>query len=84
MEISPIPAIRTMGMVKIPAGEGQPLAVLDVDASARPNDDREQENGRKAAGAEEDEVESLTAEGGAERSSEAHEDSPAKQVDTFA
>ncbi|MGO8758993.1 MAG: hypothetical protein ACLQG3_12790 [Terracidiphilus sp.] len=84
MEISPIPAIHTMGMVKIPAGEGQPLAVLDVDASARPNDDDEQGDRRKAAGAEEDEGESAAAEGETERAAEAPEDLPARQVDYFA
>lgn len=84
MEISPIPAIRTMAMVKVPSGEGQPLAVLDVEASARPNDGRDQRNGRKAAGAEEDELESLTAEGEAERGQDTADDLPARQVDTFA
>ena len=84
MEISPIPAVRILSTVKIPSGEGQPLAVFDVDPSARPGDGGSEGQRRKAAGAEEDEFESLAAEGEPQSLSEAPEGSPAKAVDYFA
>jgi len=84
MEISPIPAIRTDSTVKIPTGDGQPLAVFDVDPAARADGDRERQDGRKAAGAEEDEAELLTAESEPERTPEVFENLPEKRVDYFA
>ncbi|MGA2569264.1 MAG: hypothetical protein ABSF23_01980 [Terracidiphilus sp.] len=84
MEISPIPAIRTIAVAKVPSDDGQPLAVFDVDPTARTDGDREQKDGRKAAGAEENDAESLTAEAEPERSPEVFENLPAKRVDYFA
>ena len=84
MEISPIPAIRTMTVVKIPTGESQPLAVLDVDPSARPGDGGDEEGGRKSASAEAEEAESPAPEAEPEGNPEPSDDSPLKQVDYFA
>jgi len=59
MEIAPIPGIRALPAVKAPqAGFGLP-EVIDVGKSARPGDGEEQRNGRKAAGAEENDKDDL-------------------------
>ncbi|MGA9062914.1 MAG: hypothetical protein WB341_14770 [Terracidiphilus sp.] len=84
MEIGPIPGIRALPEVKAPQADLRPLAIFDIDPSAKPGDGREQRSGKKAAGAEESEAEDLTLEGGLERGPEATEEVPAKQVDYFA
>ncbi len=59
MEIAPIPGIRALPSSK----EAQPdfalQEVFDIEGSARPGDDRGRRNGRKAAGAEENEQDDL-------------------------
>ena len=55
MEIAPIPGIRAVATVKAPRAEFRPPEIFDIEASARPGDDQGQRQGRKAAGAEEDE-----------------------------
>jgi hypothetical protein len=84
MEIAPIPGIRALPAVRAPQTEIRPPSIFDIDASARPGDDGEQRNGRKAAGAEENEEDELALEDETAAGAEALEAAPAKQVDYFA
>jgi hypothetical protein len=84
MEIGPIPGIRALSAVKAPTANLRPPAVFDIDPSAKPSDGREQGSGRKAAGAEENEEDDLMLEGETERSAEAPDEVPGRQVDYFA
>jgi len=84
MELSPIPGIRALPAVRAPQADTRAPAIFDIDASAKPGDGREQRNGRKGAGAEENEEDELLLEGKSEASSEEQEGSPARQVDYFA
>ncbi len=59
MEIAPIPGIRALSAVKAPRAEFRPPEIFDIEGSARPGDDQGQRQGRKAAGAEEDEEDDL-------------------------
>jgi hypothetical protein len=84
MEIGPIPGIRALPAVKAPSADLRPPAVFDIDPSAKPGEGREQGNGRKAAGAEENEEDDLELEGEMERDPEAPDKVPGRQVDYFA
>ncbi len=59
MEIAPIPGIRALPAVKAPQADFRPPEIFDIEGSARPGDGQGQRNGRKAAGAEEDEQDDL-------------------------
>ena len=59
MEIGPIPGIRAMDTVKAPGAGMRPPAIFEIDESAKPGDGERQRNGRKAAGAEEDDEDEL-------------------------
>ena len=59
MEIAPIPGIRALQAVKAPQADFRPPEIFDIEGSARPGDGQGQRNGRKAAGAEEDEQDDL-------------------------
>jgi hypothetical protein len=59
MEIAPIPGIRALTTVKAPQAEIRVSEVFDIEGSARPGDGEGQRQGRKAAGAEEDEKDDL-------------------------
>lgn len=59
MEIAPIPGIRAVQAVKGPQADFRPPEIFDIEGSARPGDGQGQRNGRKAAGAEEDEQDDL-------------------------
>jgi hypothetical protein len=84
MEIAPIPGIRALPAVRAPHAEIRPPSIFDIDALARPGDDGEQRNGRKAAGAEENEEDDLALEDETAAGAEGPEAAPAKQVDYFA
>jgi hypothetical protein len=83
MEIAPIPGIRALPAVRAAQAEIRP-SIFDIDASARPGDDGEQRNKRKAAGAEENEEDDLGLEGEAAAGAEPLEAALPKQVDYFA
>lgn len=74
MEISPIPAIRAVTAVKPRPVDAELSALFDIESSARAGDDTYTGNGKKAAGAEEDDQEDA---GELEESEEAK--SPARQ-----
>lgn len=59
MEIGPIPGIRGLPAVKAPQKDMQAPAIFDIDGSAKPGDGDERRNGRKAAGAEENDADDL-------------------------
>ncbi len=59
MEIGPIPGIRAIPAVKAPPVEAELTARFEIEAIARAGDDQYTGNGKKAAGAEEDEEEEL-------------------------
>jgi len=63
MEIAPIPGIRALPAVRAPQREMQAPTVFDIDGSEKPGDGEGQQNGRKAAGAEEDGTDDLLLEG---------------------
>lgn len=54
MEIAPIPGIRAVTAVKAPRVEFRLPEIFDIEGTARAGDDQGQRQGRKAAGAEED------------------------------
>ena len=57
MEIAPIPGIRALPAAKVPKADFRLQEVFDIEDSARPGDKLEQRQGRKGAGAEEEEDE---------------------------
>ncbi len=59
MEIAPIPGIRALTAVKAPRADFRPPEIFDLEGSARAGDDQAQRQGRKAAGAEEDDENDL-------------------------
>jgi hypothetical protein len=79
MEIGPIPGIRALGVVEARRKILEPPAIFDIDGSAKPGDGAVERTGRKAAGAEGEE-DDLNSEEGGERG----EEDPQKSVDYFA
>jgi len=84
MELAPIPGIRALPAVGVQHAEIRSPSIFDIDASARPGDDRGHRNGRKAAGAEENEGEDLALEEETAAGAETFESAPLRQVDYFA
>jgi hypothetical protein len=82
MEIAPIPGIRALQAVKAPQAEFRPPEIFDIEGSARPGDGQERRNGRKAAGAEENEEDDLML--GAENESGGGPEGSASRIDYFA
>lgn len=78
MEIGPIPGIRGLAAVAPRQGELRAPAVFDIDAAVKPGEGGQQRNGRKAAGAEENEEDDVMLGG------EEIEGSGARSVDYFA
>jgi len=78
MEIAPIPGIRALPAVKGPHGNYRAPEVFDMEGPAKPGDGSSQGDGRKAAGAEEDDLE-LMADG-----EESEAEAGPRQVDFFA
>ncbi len=84
MEIAPIPGIRALTAVRALQAEMRAPAIFDVDASSRTGDGAEQRNGRKAAGAEENEEDVLELDGETTGDGVDLDEAPARQVDYFA
>lgn len=80
MEIAPIPGIRAIQAVKAPQANFRPPEIFDIEGSARPGDGEEKRQGRKAAGAEEDDKDDLML--GAD--AESGEEGWAPRIDYFA
>jgi hypothetical protein len=55
MEISPIPGIRALPVMKTPPIDPQLSAVFDIEYSSKPDDDSYDGNGKKTAGGQDDE-----------------------------
>ena len=84
MEISPIPGIRALQSERAHSADVRPPAIFHVDGSAKPGDGAGSRNGRKAAGAEEDEEDALTLDGANEPGDDVLEEVPPRSVDYFA
>jgi hypothetical protein len=82
MEITPISGIRALPAGRAPQADSRPPEIFDVAGSARPGDGEGQRQGRKAAGAEENDKDDLMLDAETE-SSEGSEGSPSR-VDYFA
>jgi len=85
MELGPIPGVRALPAVRTRPSDLRPPAIFEVDAAARPGDGGGQQNGRKAAGAEEngDEL-TFESQPDVEAAAEANEDAHPGRIDTFA
>jgi hypothetical protein len=55
MEISPIPGIRSLPVMKTPPAEADLSRVFDVENSSRPDDDSYSGSNKKGAGGQDDE-----------------------------
>jgi len=84
MEIAPIPGIRALPAVKAPQADFRPPEVFDIEGSARPGDGQGQRNGRKAAGAEENDKDDLTLDTETESGSDTQDISSGTRIDYFA
>jgi hypothetical protein len=59
MEISAIPGIRAMPVMKAPPADSDLSRVLDIDSSSQPGDDSYSGNGKKALGGQDNEAEDV-------------------------
>jgi hypothetical protein len=84
MEISAIPGIRAMPVMKAPPADSGLSRVLDIDSSSQPGDDSYSGNGKKAAGGQDDEAEDLEDGIAAAPTGQPAEDGQATQVNLFA
>jgi hypothetical protein len=84
MEIGPIPGIRELQGMRAPSAGAKPPAIFDIDASAKAGDGRGSTNGRKAAGAEEDEENDLGTGDELDQGSEEQEEVSPSHVNFFA
>ena len=84
MEIAPIPGLRGETPERPAQGDLRPPAIFEIDSSAKPGDGSQQRNGRKAAGAEENEEDDVLLERDGESVSQEDEGAAATQVDYFA
>ena len=85
MELGPIPGVRGLPAARTRPSDFRPPAIFEIDAAAKPGDGGGQQNGRKAAGAEET-ADELTIESQAdvEVSAEAPDEVHPGAIDTFA
>lgn len=84
MEISPIPGIRGLPGMKAGRASFELPSVFSVDPSAKPGDGDRQANGRKGAGAEENEKDDLQSNREGDGGDEKQEEAPKRNVDYFA
>jgi hypothetical protein len=59
MEISPIPGIRALPVMKTPPVDPRLSGVFDIENSSAPGDDSYSASGKKAAGGQDDEADDL-------------------------
>lgn len=59
MEIAPIPGIRTLPATRATPADFRPPEIFELEGCARAGDDGNQRQGRKAAGAEENDEDDL-------------------------
>ncbi len=69
MEIAPIPGIRAVPAVKARQTDFRLPEIFDIEGSARAGDDQGQGQGRKAAGAEENDEDDLMLDGARDETS---------------
>ena len=73
-----------MPTVKAPPAEAGLTALFDIESTSKPGDDSYTGNGKKAAGAEEDEAEDSGAGEETETGAKPAEESPASRISYFA
>ncbi len=84
MELGPIPGIRALSEVRAREADIRPQAIFEIDAPAKPGDGSSQQNGKKAAGAEESDEVELTVETEDALGAEKPDDRRPGRIDTFA
>lgn len=84
MEISPIPGIRSMPVVKVPPADSDLSRVFDIVNSSKTGDDSYSGSGKKSAGGQDDESENLEESREVESVQQPAEDDKGAQIDYFA
>ena len=84
MEISPIPGIRSMPVVKVPPAAPDLHRVFDIENPSKPADDSYSGSGKKSAGGQDDENENLEESREVESPAPAPDDEPSAQINYFA
>jgi hypothetical protein len=84
MEISPIPGIRSMPVVKVPPEDSDLSRVFDIVNSSKPGDDSYSGSGKKSTGGQDDETENLEECREVESPAPAPDDEPSAQINYFA
>ena len=84
MEISPIPGIRSMPVVKVPPADSDLSRVFDIENSSKPGDDTYSGSGKKSAGGQDDETENLEESREVESPPPVPDDQPSAQINYFA
>ena len=84
MEISPIPGIRSMPVVKVPPPDSDLSRVFDIENSSKPGDDSYSGSGKKTAGGQDDESENLEESREVEAPAPPPDDEPSAQINYFA
>jgi hypothetical protein len=84
MEISPIPGIRSMPVVKAPPVYSDLSRVFDIENSSKPGDDTYSGSGKKSSGGQDDENENLEESREVESPAPVPDDEPSAQINYFA
>ena len=84
MEISPIPGIRSMPVVKTPPADSDVSRVFDIVNPAKPADDTYTGSGKQSSGGQDDENENLEESREVESPASTPDDEPSAQVNFFA
>ena len=84
MEISPIPGIRSMPVVKTPPADSEVSRVFDIVNPSKPAGDTYSGSGKQSTGGQDDENENLEEGGEVESPAPAPDDEPDAQVSFFA
>ena len=84
MEISPIPGIRALPVMKTPPVDPQLSGVFDIENSSAPGDDSYSGGGKKAAAGQDNEADNLEATTELESQADTQADDPASGISLFA
>ena len=84
MEISLIPGIRALPVMKTPPADPHLSGVLDIENSSAPGDDSYSGSGKKASGGQDDEADNLEAATELESQADTQADDSASGISLFA
>jgi hypothetical protein len=86
MEISPIPGIRAMHVIKVRPADTDLSAIFDIENPSKPGDDTYSGNGKKSAGGQDDDSDDAQSEEDAETNpgTPTPERAQTSQIDYFA